>query len=164
MMQKRTKRWLWTAFIGGLICASIVTGARVAYIEWLQFEPKFHDDFEQQSSASIEKDGWKAFGGTWQILDGTMQNISDDRGAKLVNGSDHWRDYSVEADVQLLSETGDAGFVVRTNDEEVGVDAYHGYFAGLRDLDDTLILGRADFGWHEIASVPVQSHVHTRTW
>lgn len=163
-MRKRTSRWLWTALIAGFACAAVILGGRMVYNEWLQFKPYFHDDFDQQSSASIQKDGWKAFGGNWQVLDGTMQNISDDRGAKLVNGNGHWRDYTVEADVQLLSETGDAGFVVRTNDEEVGVDAYHGYFAGLRDLDDTLILGRADFGWHELASVPVQSHVHTRTW
>lgn len=98
------------------------------------------------------------------MLDGTMQNVSDDRGAKLVNGNPRWRDYIVEADVQLLSETGDAGFVVRTNNEEVGVDAYDGYFAGLRDLDDTLIIGRADFGWHEYSAITIHSHVHTRTW
>jgi signal transduction histidine kinase len=70
----------------------------------------------------------------------------------------------VEADVQLLGETGDAGFVIRSTGEEVGVDSYHGYFAGLRDLDDTLILGRADYGWHEFRTIPVRPGVYKRTW
>lgn len=164
MLRSRLIRWLWLAGLAGFVCAAAAIGVLLIHEEWARYEPRFHADFSQQSGASIQKDGWEAYGGTWQMLDGTMQNISDDRGAKLVNGNSHWRDYTVEADVQLLSETGDAGFVVRTNDEEVGVDAYHGYFAGLRDLDDTLILGRADYGWHELASTPVQSHVHTRTW
>jgi len=75
-----------------------------------------------------------------------------------------WHNYIVEADIQLLAEAGDAGIVIRASQEEVGVDSYHGYFAGLRDLDDTLILGRADYGWHEFQAIPVQPGVHTATW
>ncbi len=163
-MQRQSIRWLWLVSITVLVSAAIAGGLRIAYLGWLQHEPRFHDEFDRQSDQPTKDSGWKAFGGTWQVLDGTMQNISDDRGAKLINGNAHWSDYSVEADIQLLSETGDAGFVVRANNEETGVDAYHGYFAGLRDLDDTLILGRADFGWHEYDAAPVQSHVRTRTW
>jgi signal transduction histidine kinase len=150
--------------IAVLVCAVIAGALQITYFELLQREPRFHDDFHRQSFDTAENREWKAFGGNWKVLDGTMQNISDDRGAKLINGKNSWGDYSVEADIQLLSETGDAGFVIRTNDEDVGVDAYHGYFAGLRDLDDTLILGRADFGWHGFAQVPVQSQVRTRIW
>jgi signal transduction histidine kinase len=112
----------------------------------------------------MRQGGWQAFGGTWQVVNGAMQNISDDRGAKLMNGSTRWQNYLVEADIQLLGEAGDAGFVIRASQEEVGVDAYHGYFAGLRDLDDTLILGRADYGWHEFQAIPVQPGIQTGTW
>lgn len=147
-----------------LAVALCAAGTRFAWQQWEELHPRFHDEFNWQSSAQPRERGWRAFGGQWQVLDGTMQNVSDDRGAKLVNGSPLWRDYMIQADVQLLSETGDAGFVARTDGEEIGVDAYHGYFGGLRDLDDTLILGRADFGWHEFRSVAVHSHVHTRTW
>ncbi|HEX9199604.1 MAG TPA: sensor histidine kinase, partial [Acidobacteriaceae bacterium] len=31
--------------------------------------------------------------------------------------------------------------------EEEGVDAYHGYFAGIRQADSSVEFGRADFGW-----------------
>jgi len=95
-------------------------------------------------------DEWKAFGGTWELANGTMRNDSDERGAKLLTGSTQWRDYSIEADVMLLGLGGDAGLVIRSSGEEEGVDAYHGYYAGLRSIDDVLAVGRADYGWTEI--------------
>jgi hypothetical protein len=79
-----------------------------------------------------------------------MRNNSDERGAKLLTGSPQWSDYSVEADVMLLGLGGDAGLVIRSSGEEEGVDAYHGYYAGLRTIDDALAFGRADYGWTEI--------------
>jgi signal transduction histidine kinase len=134
------------------------------YRSWTERDPSFHDSFGREGDGQPRQGGWQAFGGTWQVVNGTMQNISDDRGAKLMNGSTQWHNYIIEADVQLLGEGGDAGFVIRASQEEVGVDAYHGYFAGLRDLDDTLILGRADYGWHEFQAIPVQPGVYTGTW
>ncbi len=163
-MRQQTHKWIMTVAISLASLVSIAVAVVLVRQQWRAREPRFSDDFVRDSSVAPGSRGWEAFGGTWQMRDGAMQNVSDDRGAKLVNGSPSWRDYTIEADVQLLSETGDAGFVFRTNSEEIGVDAYHGYFAGLRDRDDTLILGRADFGWHEFQSVPVHSRVHTRTW
>lgn len=114
---------------------------------------------------SLEKqDNWQAFGGTWQYADGIMRNNSDERGAKLLTGSTELTDYSLEADVLLLGQYGDAGLIIRSSDEEEGVDAYHGYMAGLRDLDNTLILGRADYGWREYVAKPVQPGVIAQQW
>ena len=164
MFLRRHVRGFLSAGLLLAACAGLTLVGRAAWLRWTQLNPHFHDDFNWSSSAQPDERGWQAFGGVWQVLDGTMQNVSDDRGAKLISGNPHWRDYIIQADVQLLSETGDAGFVARTSSEEVGVDSYHGYFAGLRDLDDTLILGRADFGWREFRATAVHSHVHTRTW
>jgi signal transduction histidine kinase len=148
------------------LIALLATGlaVRFAYVGWTNREPRFHDSFGRDENGQPLQGGWQAYGGTWQVLNGTMQNISDDRGAKLMNGSTRWQNYLVEGDVQLLDEGGDAGFVIRASQEEVGVDSYHGYFAGLRDLDDTLIMGRADYGWHEFQAIPVQPGIHTGTW
>jgi signal transduction histidine kinase len=144
----------------------LAAGAVMAlvYVNRTENQPSFHDSFGLSGDGQSRQGEWQAFGGTWQVVNGAMQNISDDRGAKLVNGSTHWHNYQVEADIQLLGEAGDAGFVIRASEEEVGVDAYHGYFAGLRDLDDTLILGRADYGWHEFQAIPVQPGIQTGTW
>jgi signal transduction histidine kinase len=104
----------------------------------------------QDSFARGEAQEWQAFGGTWGVVNGSMRNDSDERGAKLLTGSTHWQDYSIEGDVMLLGLGGDAGFVVRSSDEEEGVDAYRGYYAGLRTLDNSLVLGRAGYGWIEV--------------
>lgn len=104
----------------------------------------YHDSFARENA-----DEWKAFGGTWELSNGSMRNDSDERGAKLVTGSRYWRDYSIEADIMLQGLSGDAGLMVRSSDEELGVDSYTGYYAGLRTRDNSLVLGRADHGWME---------------
>jgi hypothetical protein len=163
-MRKSVRRRLrWTAVaVVPLLVAGLAL--RLAFIARIAREPTFHDAFGGNGGDLPRQTGWQAFGGTWQVANGAMLNISDDRGAKLMNGSPDWHNYIVEGDIQLLGEVGDAGFVVRASDEEIGVDAYHGYFAGLRDIDDTLILGRADYGWHEYQTVPIRSGLNTRTW
>ena len=103
----------------------------------------------RDSFANGRADEWKALGGTWAVANGAMRNDSDERGAKLLTGSSYWRDYSIEADVMLLGEDGDAGLVLRASNEEEGVDAYRGYYAGLRRRDNSLVLGRADHEWLE---------------
>ena len=158
---KRRLTWMAIAIVALLI---VVVSARFAFLSWAEHEPSFHDTFGRGGDGQQRQGGWQAFGGTWQVIDGAMFNIADDRGAKLMNGSTRWSNYVIEGDVQLLGESGDAGFVLRTSEEEVGVDAYHGYFAGLRDLDDTLILGRADYGWHEYQTIPVHSGLKTQKW
>jgi signal transduction histidine kinase len=147
-----------------LLAAAVWTLRRFDAQRWTEPVPQFHDPFSSNGDGQLHQGGWEPFGGTWQVQNGTMQNLSDDRGARLMNGSARWRNYIVEADIELLGEAGDAGLLVRSSDEEVGVDSYHGYFVGLRDLDETFILGRADYGWHEYQTIPVHSGVHTRTW
>lgn len=119
----------------------------------------------QDSFAKGNANEWKAFGGTWELTDGAVRNDSDDRGAKLVTGSPYWRNYSVEANVSLLGSTGDAGLVIRSEDEEEGVNAYSGYYAGVRTIDNSLVLGRADYSWMETSkqsSVP--QSIRPFTW
>lgn len=119
----------------------------------------------RSEAISLEKqDDWQAFGGTWQYADGVMTNNSDERGAKLMTGPEYWTNYSVEGDVLLLGQYGDAGLIIRASDEETGVDAYHGYMAGLRDLDNTLMMGRADYGWKEFVAKAVSPRVFAGQW
>ena len=53
--------------------------------------------------------------------------------------------------------------IIRASHEEEGVDAYDGYYAGLRDLDD-LILGRAGYGWIEYQARRVTPRVFAQQW
>ncbi len=104
----------------------------------------YHDSF-----ATGNADEWKALGGTWELVNGIMRNDSDERGAKLLTGSPYWRNYSIEADINLLGTSGDAGLIIRSGDEEEGVNAYSGYYAGIRTRDNSLVLGRAEHRWLE---------------
>src|ERR1700690_1453773 len=70
------------------------------------------------SFAKGRADEWKALGGTWELVNGTMRNDSDERGAKLLTGSPYWHNYSLEADIELLGISGDAGLVIRSSNEE----------------------------------------------
>jgi len=117
-----------------------------------------------QDSNLERRSDWQPFGGAWQFVDGAMLNNSDERGAKLMNGDVQLTNYLIEADVQLLGQYGDAGLIVRASNEEVGVDAYNGYYAGLRDLDNTLILGQASFGWIEYQKNRVSPRVMAQHW
>jgi signal transduction histidine kinase len=111
----------------------------------------------RDSFASAKAEEWTAFGGTWELSQGAMRNDSDERGAKLLTGSTRWRNYSIEADVMLLGLGGDAGLLIRSGNEEQGVDAYNGYYAGLRSIDNSLTLGRAGYGWTEV-TFPLEQH------
>lgn len=109
-------------------------------------------------------EGAQAFGGAWEVVDGVVRNNSDERGAKLVTGSDRWKDYTLSADLKFDGEHGDMGVIVRSTDEEEGVDAYNGYYVGLRTTDATLIIGRSDYGWMEARPVPMPGGVHAGIW
>jgi signal transduction histidine kinase len=143
--------------------ACVVLPATMLFLRWHPFlasqEAFYHDSFRLD-----RQDGWQPFGGTWEIAHGAMRNDSDERGAKLMNGNSQLRDYLIEADVQLTGQYGDAGLIIRASNEEEGVDAYDGYYAGLRDLDNTLILGRAGYGWIEYQARRVIPRVYAQQW
>ena len=120
----------------------------------LPYYPPFTPDLE---------DRWIALGGTWEVVDGSMRNDSNDRGAKLLTGSPNWKDYVVEGDVQLLG-AGSAGVLARVSDPELGENSHKGYFAGVRTVDNSLVLGAFDFAYHEAARVALPEPVHPFRW
>lgn len=134
-------------FITFAVCAGAIVVAPSAWLTWMRSPGEVHS--YQESFANGQADAWTALGGTWELVSGLMRNDSDERGAKLITGSPRWRDYSVEADISLLGQ-GDAGLIIRSNNEEEGVDAYSGYYSGIRTLDNSLVLGRAEHGWREV--------------
>jgi len=151
----RIDRWF-----GTLLClALIVATAAIAY--WLRSrsDPHYRDSFASGGTSE-----WHAYGGSWDSYEGAIRNNSDERGAKLITGSPEWRDYTVEADLLLLGHNGDAGVIVRSSDEEEGVDAYNGYYVGLRDRNNTVVIGRADHGWMEYQAVSVKKAIEPFHW
>ena len=144
-------------WIAALVALALLAGGLAAWRWFAAARPAYRDDFAQNRA-----DEWQAVGGAWRLAGGAMHNDSDERGAKMLTGSYRWRDYRLQTDVELLGEGGDAGVLVRSNDEEPGVDAYDGYYVGVRMYDSSLLIGRSDHGWLEAAPVPMptlRSHV-----
>jgi signal transduction histidine kinase len=143
--------------------AACLVSASAALAVWIfvkspQRGLPYHDSF-----ASGSADEWKAYGGTWEVANGSIRNESDERGAKVVTGSRNWRNYSLHADVELLGD-GDAGLIVRAGNAEEGVDSYSGYYAGLRTADNSLVIGMVDHGWVEHAPKPLPGGVRPFVW
>ncbi len=109
------------------------------------------------------EDPWTAYGGNWQIANEQMRNGSNDRGAKLLTGSPHWRDYEVHADFQMLG-SGSVGILARVSEPEVGEDSFRGYFAAVRTVDNALILGGYDYFYHVAAKVTLPDPVRPFRW
>jgi hypothetical protein len=133
------RRRAW--WIAALALVVLVGGGVAAWRWFAASRPFYRDDFAQN-----RVDEWNAVGGAWRLVGGAMHNDSDECGAKMLSGSYHWSDYRLQTDVELLGEGGDAGVVLRSNDEEPGVDAYNGYYIGIRMYDSSLLIGRSDHG------------------
>ncbi len=143
--------------LAGLVCFGLTKGLIHSQQSPDRGLP-YHDRF-----VSSDNREWSAYGGNWKQQAGTMLNESNERGAKLVTGSAHWENYTLDADVALRS-LGDAGLIARVSDAEQGVDAYNGFYAGLRIRDQSLILGIADHHWQEIALKSVSSPIVPNSW
>jgi signal transduction histidine kinase len=148
---------------------TLLAGLGCAVVGLVSFElwPLLHDPHGRlpyhDSFAFGSADEWKAYGGTWEVVNGSIRNDSDERGAKLIAGSPNWRDYAFDADVELLGD-GDAGLIVRASNAEEGVDSYSGYYAGLRTADSSLVIGLVDHGWVEHDPKPLPGGVHPFVW
>ena len=156
---RRLRRPLWRR-LGFLVIGLTVLSGTLALLYYRS--PRRGLPFRDQF-ADGRLGEWQEFGGTWAIANGALRNDSDERGAKLITGSRFWRDYEVEADLQLLGR-GDAGLIIRASDIEEGVDSYNGYYAGLRIDDQSLVVGRAEYGWLEFTPVRMPGGVNTSRW
>jgi signal transduction histidine kinase len=108
--------------------------------------------------------GWKSIGGKWEVADGVIRNDSSFRGAKIVTGSELWRNYKLNADVRFVGPGADMGVMVRSSNEMEGVDTYDGYFIGFRTVDDTIVIGRSNFGWTEARPIPMPGGIRSSIW
>jgi len=142
--------------------AVILTGAiwavgDYAHSRWFQIPNKV-----LSGQYALSSDAWNALGGSWAADASGIENSSEERGAKLVARGGMWKNLQIDADMQIEEPFAEAGFIIRTTAEEEGVDAYHGYFAGIRTMDSSIELGRADFGWRTLAhaSIPATAGPH----
>jgi signal transduction histidine kinase len=141
---------------------SLLTLGIVGGIQWYFGRPGSGLPYYARLTPDVE-DRWTALGGTWELVDGSIRNDSNDRGAKLLTGSPNWKDYVVQGDVELLG-SGSVGFLARVTDAELGENSYKGYFAGVRTVDNSLVVGAYDYIYHEASKVPLPDPVRPFRW
>jgi signal transduction histidine kinase len=142
--------------------AVVLVSACILFAAWMWRRSRRAESLVPTRTFSLQAENsgeWTSFGGSWVIADGAVRSNSYERGAKLLAGSTYWSDYTVTADILFWGPAADMGVVIRTNDESRGVDAYNGYFVGLRSLDGTLVMGRAGYSWLEVLPVSIPGGV-----
>lgn len=134
------------------------------------FLTTYHIYSERSKSNSLHSmHGWQPISGRWSENAGIFSNSNYGRGDMLITQNSQGSNYSISADIRfdlLFPEThyGDAGLVIRTTDPQQGVDSYQGYYAGLRPDEQTVVLGRASYDWHQLATAKLQSPVSVGAW
>ena len=142
--------------------ALLFVAAAVALL--LYFRNPSHSATASREGDLSRQDAWTAFGGTWTAGAQEIENTSEERGAKLISRLNTGQDYQVQADIEIGEPYGEAGLVLRSNGQQEGVDAYHGYFAGIRTMDSSLEFGRADFGWHPLVRISLPPDPGLQGW
>jgi hypothetical protein len=109
------------------------------------------DDFADGDAA-----GWIRHGGSAAVASGTY-----DLGNAGGTGKSSWslagtkRDFTFETDVRIASGAGDAGVIFRAGSLGTGADAMSGYYAGLNEAANGVVLGRMNGSWTGVASAPL---------
>lgn len=112
----------------------------------------FGESFEEPPSAPIE--GWRAFGGIWQLTNGALQ-VEPDAGAKMVRQEPQVGDGTVSCEVRFDAQGGDnAGLILRVSDPHTGPDPWNGYEISLSPRNQALVLGRHRHNWEPIRTAP----------
>ena len=115
-------------------------------------------------AVSITPNAFTEYGGTWKSGTGVVaQDSSGVAGPKAMFGAATWTDYTLESDVRL-DTAGQAGLLIRTTGPSIGADAHSGYYIGIEDSTDSLVLGRQNNNWTPIASTPVTGGISTGVW
>jgi hypothetical protein len=130
----------------------------------------YHINSERSKSNNLRSlHGWQAISGRWNESTGVFSNSNYGRGDMLIAQNSQGSNYGIAADIRfdlLFPEThyGDAGLVIRTTDPQQGVDSYQGYYAGLRPDEQTVVLGRASYDWHQLAATKLESPISIGSW
>ena len=143
-----------------LVVSCLVYGARKVYSYYIEAAVPSHS-YRFQSG---QLNGWTVIGGKWKVADGIVRNDSYERGAKLLTGSSAWGNYAMSTDFSFVGDNADMGVIVRASEEKEGTDTYDGYYVGVRTLDGTVVIGRADFGWTEARPIHIPGGVHSGVW
>jgi len=109
-------------------------------------------------------DAWNALGGSWDAHTGVIESKSEERGAKLISRLGPWSNMEVQADMLMSDADGESGILLRTSQEEEGVNAYNGYFASIRAMDGMVQISRSDYGLRSLVHAQLHTNAVAGSW
>jgi len=118
----------------------------------------YHDVFASGSAPDFT-----TYGGTWSVSSGVYSDTSGGSGDKSVAGGATWRDYTIQADVQIQSSSGNAGLIAHVSNPGVGTDTLEGYYIGVSGRGN-LVLGDEHDGYTALDSAAITGGVPVNTW
>jgi hypothetical protein len=116
----------------------------------------FSDNFNDGNA-----NGWTVYGGTWSVVNYEYNLTDSGYGYKSVASGTSFANFTCEADV-LVGSTYDSGVIFRVTNPAVGADAYNGYYAGLDDGQNKVVLGKANGSWTQITTAAMT--INPNTW
>jgi hypothetical protein len=113
----------------------------------------FADDF-----ADGDYQGWLPYGGGWFVRDGVFHAntaTGGSPGMKAIVPATDFKDFVYQSEI-TLDDAGDSGLIFRVSNAAIGADAYRGYYAGISAEKKQVTLGKADQGWKELKTAPLE--------
>ena len=104
---------------------------------------------------------WKTHGGEWSASGGVLR-VTGGVGPKAAIEGLQTGDFQLDVEIRPEGDGAQAGIVFRADDLKEGVDAFRGYYAGLKAGGNLVTWGAIDPKWRSIAVRPVE--VKANTW
>ncbi|WP_214073810.1 alpha-L-arabinofuranosidase C-terminal domain-containing protein [Mucilaginibacter sp. dw_454] len=99
-------------------------------------------------------DGWKTLNGEWKPTAAGIE-VKPGSGDKLIRENPIVKNGSAEADIKFTGRGDNAGFIVRVNHEQAGLDDFDGYEISLNPDRQMVILGKHVHNWKMLKEVKV---------
>ncbi|WP_052573411.1 family 43 glycosylhydrolase [Haloferula sp. BvORR071] len=116
----------------------------------------FKEDFTAFPSST-----WKIHGGEWSAKGGEL-HVSGGMGPKAEIAELQAGDFQLDVELQAESEGAQAGVIFRGDEVAEGVDAFRGYYVGLKAGGNIAAWGATDPKWRGIAVRPFE--VKPKQW
>lgn len=104
---------------------------------------------------------WKALGGEWAAGNSEFR-VTGGTGPKIVIDGLAAGDFQLDVELKPEGESAQAGIVFRGSEFAEGIDAFRGYFTGIKAGGNLVMWGANDPKWRPIAVRPVE--VKAGTW
>jgi alpha-L-arabinofuranosidase len=105
------------------------------------YDQRLYGESFEEPAPPTQITGWKALQGDWKVANGDVF-VKAGPGYKLIKENLQLKDGSVEADLKFGHDGENAGFIIRVNNAQAGMDDFDGYEINIAPGRQMLVLGK----------------------